>query len=69
MVKFVKLENLLAKNYVVNYRANPGCTTEDIARYIKSIIRRNSDVILVHTVTNDLNNSVSTMNKVKKMNS
>ena len=33
---------------------NPGCNTEDIADYIKPIIRRKPDITLVHTGTNIL---------------
>ena len=67
MVKFVKSENLSDENPMANIRTNPGCTTEDIADYIKPIIRRKPDVILVHTGTNGLTNSVNTMNKIRKI--
>ena len=66
MVKFVKSENLSDQNYIANIQTNPGCTTEDIADYIKPIIRRKPDIILIHTGTNDLTNSVTTMKKVRK---
>ena len=39
MVKFVKSEILSYENYIANIRTNLGCTTEDIADYIKPIIR------------------------------
>ena len=65
MVKFVKSENLSDVNYIANFRTNPGCTTEDIADYTKPIIKRKPDIILVHTDTNDLTNSVNTISKVK----
>ena len=67
IVKFVKFEKLSDENYITNTRTNPGCTTEDIADYIKPIIRRKPDIILVHTSTNDLTNSVNTMSKVRKI--
>ena len=66
MVKFVKSENLSDQNYITNIRTNPGCTTEDIADYIKPIIRRKPDIILIHIGTNDLTNSVTTMKKGKQ---
>ena len=66
MVKFVKSENLSDQNYIANIRTNPGCTTEDIADYIKPIIRRKPDIILIHIGTNDLTNSVTTMKKGKQ---
>ena len=43
MVKSVKSENLSHENYFANIRTNPGCITEDIADYIKPIIRRKPD--------------------------
>ena len=66
MVKFVKSENLSDQNYIANIRTNPGCTIEDIADYIKPIIRRKPDIILIHIGTNDLTNSVITMKKGKQ---
>ena len=67
MVKFVKSENLSDENYIADTRTSPGCITKDIADYIKPIIRRKSDIILVHTGTNDLTHSVNTMSKVRKI--
>ena len=67
VVKFVKSENLSDKNYVANIRTNHDRTTEDAADYIKTIVRRKPDVILVHTGTNDLTNGVNAMNKVRKI--
>ena len=63
MVKLVKSENLSDENYIANIRANPGCTTEDIADYIKPIIRRKPDITLVHTGTNDLINDLIHLNR------
>ena len=63
MVKLVKSENLSDENYIANIRANPGCTTEDIADYIKPIIRGKPDITLVHTGTNDLINDLIHLNR------
>ena len=67
MAKFIKSENVSDENHMANIRTNRGCTTEDIADYIKPIIRRKPDIIQVHTDTNGLTNSVNTMNKVRKI--
>ena len=67
MVKFVKSENLSDENYIANIRTNPGCTTEDIADYIKPIIRRKPHIMLVHTGKNDFINNENTMSKVRKI--
>ena len=65
--KFVKSENFSDEIYVANMETNPSCTTEDIADYIKFIMRRKLDIIPIHTCTNDLLNSVNTINKVRKI--
>ena len=65
MVTFFKSENLSDKIYFTNIKTNPDFTTKDIADYIKSTIRRKPDIILVHTSTNDLINSVNTI-KIRK---
>ena len=67
IVKFVKSEHLSDENYIANIRTNLGCTIQDISDYIKPIIRRKPDIILVHIGTNDLTNSINTMSKVKKI--
>ena len=67
MVKFVKSENLSDENYIANILTNPGCTTEDISDYIKPIIRRKPDTILVHTGINNPSNSVNAMSKAGKI--
>ena len=67
LVKFVKSENLSDESYIENIRINPGCTIEDIAFYIRPIIRKKKDIMLVHTGTNDLTNSVNTRSKVRKI--
>ena len=67
MVKFVKSENLSDENFIANIQTSPGCTTEDIADYIKPIIRRKPDIILFDTGTNDLTNSVNAMSKVRRI--
>ena len=67
MVKFIKSENLSHENCIANIRKNPCCTTKDIVDYIKPIIRRKIDIILVHTGMNDLTNNVYTMSKVRKI--
>ena len=66
IVKFGKSENLSDKKLHGKYpNKNLGCTSEDITDYIKPIIRRKPDIILVHTGTNDLTNSVNPISKVR----
>ena len=58
MLKFVQSKNLSVESYIANILTNPGCTTENITDYIKPIITRKPYIILVHTGSNDLTNSV-----------
>ena len=67
MLKFVQSKNLSVESYIENILTNPGCTTENITDYIKPIITRKPYIILVHTGSNDLTNSVDTMSKVRKI--
>ena len=57
-LKFVQSKNLSVESYIANILTNPGCTTENITDYIKPIITRKPYIILVHTGSNDLTNSV-----------
>ena len=67
MLKFVQSKNLSVESYIANILTNPGCTTENITDYIKPIITRKPYIILVHTGSNDLTNSVDTRSKVRKI--
>ena len=46
---------------------HPGSTNEDMLDYIKPILRRKSDTLIIHTSINDLINGVSTMKNVGKL--
>ena len=50
-------ENGMKKlNHNVKVRNHPGATTEDIIDHIKPILRKKTDLLIVHSGTNDLNN-------------
>ena len=63
LVKLAKSENLSYENYIANIRINSGYTTD----YIKPIIRRKPDIILVFNGTNNLTINVNTMSKVREV--
>ena len=46
---------------------HPGSTNEDMLDYIKPILRRKSDTLIIHTGINDLINGVNTMKNVGKL--
>ena len=63
MIKYLRRDNLSSKNKDVKVDAHSGSTTVDMLDYIKPIVRRKPDVLVIHTGTNDLTNEVNTMKK------
>ena len=57
----------ISKNDQVQVKTHPGATTDDIRDYIKPTIRQKSDIVIVHSGTNDLTKDVNTMNRVRKV--
>ena len=55
-----------SKKNDVGIAAHPGSTTVDMADYIKPIVRRKPDILILHTGTNDITNGVNTMKEVRK---
>ena len=67
MIKYLRRDNLSSKNNDVKVDAHPGSTTLDMLDYIKPIVRRKPDVLVIHTGTNDLTNGVNTMKEVRQL--
>ena len=67
MIKYLRRDNLPSHNNDVKVDENPGSTTLDILDYIKPIVRRKPDVLVIHTRTNDLTNRVNTMKEVRQL--
>ena len=44
----------VSKDHNVKVRPQTGCATEDTEDHIKSILRKNPDVIIIHSGTNDV---------------
>ena len=45
----------------VKIRPHPGASTEDLIYCIKPVIRKNLDIVVIHTGTNDLQNNCNTV--------
>ena len=60
-------ERAISKDHNVKVRPQPGCATEDIEDHIKPILRKNTDVINIHSGTNDATNGKPTKKKIKKV--
>ena len=51
----------------VKIRPHPGASTEDLIDHIKPAIRKNPDIVVIHTGTNDLQNNCNIVKKAKKL--
>ena len=61
MIKYLKRDNLsLQGKEIVTH---PGTTTNDMLDYIKQIVRRKPDVLVIHSGTN--NNIIKTKKSVR----
>ena len=61
MIKYIRRDNLSSQNNDIKVDVHPGLTTLDMMDYIKPIVRRKPDVLVIHTGTNDLTYGVNTM--------
>ena len=66
MIRYLRRENLSSKNYEVKIAAHPGSTTEDLIYYIKPVVRKKTDFLMIHTGTKNLTNGVNKMRKLVK---
>ena len=55
------------KNLNISVKPFGGSTSHDMLDYIKPIVRRKPDMLLVHVGTNDLTNSVDTIENLDKL--
>ena len=51
----------------VKIRPHPGASTEDLIDHIKPAIRKNPDIVVIHTGANDLQNNCNIVKKAKKL--
>ena len=57
----------ISRSNTVKMRPYPGATTVDICDYIKLELRHKPDVIIIHCGTNDIENEINTVKKIKKL--
>ena len=67
MVKYLKPNDLASRENFVKVSTQSGSLTEDMLDYIKPVVKKKPDTVIIHTDTNDLTNCVKTMNKIKKL--
>ena len=57
----------ISRTNTVKMRLHPGATTADICHYIKPELRHKPDVIIIHCGTNDIENEINTLKKIRKL--
>ena len=60
-------ERGLTKKHNVKVKAHGGATTRDMIDHIKPVLRRAPDTIILHSGTNDLTSSVSTIEQMEEI--
>ena len=66
MIKHVN-EREVSRDNSVKIRCHPGATTDDIIDYVRPTAHKKPDMIIIHTGTNDIQNNVNTLQKVRKV--
>ena len=51
----------------VKIRPHPGASKDNLIDHIKPAIRKNPDIVVIHTGTNDLQNNCNIVKKAKKL--
>ena len=57
----------ISRANTVKMRPHPGATTVDTCDYIKPELHHKPDVIIIHCGTNDTENQINTVKKIKKL--
>ena len=47
--------------------SHPGVTTDDLIDFVRPIIWKKPNLIIIHTGTNDIQNNVNTLQKIRKV--
>ena len=67
MIKYLRRENLSSRNNEYKIPAHPGSTTKNIFDYIKPVVRKKPDLLVIHNGRNDFTNGVITINDVREL--
>ena len=54
-------------NNSVKMRQHPGETTDDFIDYVRPTVCRKSNLIIIHTGTNNIQNNVNTLQNIGKL--
>ena len=67
MLRYQRPEFLSKNNYFVNVRSHPAATTVDFVDFIKPVIRKKPDAVIIYAGTNELTNGPNSMKQVRKL--
>ena len=56
-----------SRNDSVKKRSHPGATTDDFIDYVRPTVRKKPNLIIIHSGTNDIQNNVNTLQKIRKV--
>ena len=59
MIKYVNWREV-SRYDSVKVKSHPGATTDDFADYIRPTVRKKTNLIIIHSGTNDIRNNVNT---------
>ena len=66
MIKYVNGREV-SRNNSVKVRSHPGATADDFIDYVRPIARKKPNLIIIHTGTNDIQNNLNTLQKMRKV--
>ena len=66
MIKYVNGREV-SRNDSVKVRSHPGATTDDFIDYVRPTVRKKPNLTVIHCGTNDIQNNVNTLQKIRKV--
>ena len=66
MIKYVNGREV-SRNNPVKVRSHPGAATDDFIDYVRPTVRKKPNLIIIHTGTNDVQNNVNVLQKIRKV--
>ena len=66
MTKYVNVREV-SRNNPMKVKSHPGATTDDFIDYVRPTIRKKPILIIIHTGTNDIQNNVNTLQKIRNV--
>ena len=65
VIKYVNGQGV-SRNDSVKIRSHPGATKDDFIDYVRNAVGKKPNLIIIHSGTNDIQNNVNTLQKIRK---